>query len=180
MGDPRLQRRTYSRPTHPWKVERITQEAEVKKKYGLKNNKEIWKEKSSVGRFRQQARILLGSSGSQSEKEKNELIQKLNRLGIMKSTNPEDVLKLTVDDLLERRLQTLVYRKGLTRTIKEARQHIVHGHIAIGDRVVNVPGYIIPISEEDKIKFKEGFTPKEPEQKVDKVERGEEKGGEEI
>ena len=71
-------------------------------------------------------------------------------------------------------MQTLVYRKGLTRTIKEARQHIVHGHIAISDRAVNVPGYIVPISEEDRIKFKEGFTPKKPEEKVDKVERGEE------
>ena len=174
MGDPGRQRRKYSRPTHPWKAERITQEADIKKKYGLKNNKEIWIAKSAVGRFRQQARVLLGSTGHQAEKEKSDLIQKLNRLGIMKSTNLEDVLKLTIDDRLERRLQTLVYRKGLTRTIKEARQHIVHGHIAISDRAISVPGYIVPISEEDRINFKEGFTPKKPEEKVDKVERGEE------
>jgi len=151
MGDPRKQRRKYEKPQHPWKSERITQENELCKKYGLKNKREIWKAKSTVGRFRQQARKLLGSSGEEAEKERKELLDKLNRLGIIETKSMEDVLGLFVENLLERRVQTMVYRKGLANTIKQARQLVIHGHIFAGDNVVNVPGYIVPKDEEDKL-----------------------------
>ncbi|HDH41047.1 MAG TPA: 30S ribosomal protein S4 [Candidatus Altiarchaeales archaeon] len=153
MGDPRKQRRKYEKPQHPWKAERITQESELCKKYGLKNKREIWKAKSIIGRFRQQARKLLGSSGEEAEKGKKELLDKLNRLGIIESRSIEDVLGLSVEDLLERRMQTMVYRKGFANTIKQARQLVVHGHILIGDNIVNVPGYIVPKDEEDKLRI---------------------------
>ncbi|MCQ4335807.1 MAG: 30S ribosomal protein S4, partial [Sulfolobales archaeon] len=51
------------------------------------------------------------------------------------------------------RLQTIVFKKGLARTIHQARQLIVHGHIAIGGRRVTSPGYIVKKSEEDLIDF---------------------------
>ncbi|OYT42390.1 MAG: 30S ribosomal protein S4 [Candidatus Altiarchaeales archaeon ex4484_43] len=153
MGDPRKQRRKYEKPQHPWKAERITQEGELCKKYGLKNKREIWKAKSIIGRFRQQARKLLGSSGEEAEKGKKKLLDKLNRLGIMETRSIEDVLGLSVEDLLERRMQTMVYRKGFANTIKQARQIIAHGHILIGDNVVNVPGYIVSRDEEDKLRI---------------------------
>lgn len=60
---------------------------------------------------------------------------------------------LSVEDLLERRMQTMVYRKGFANTIKQARQLVVHGHILIGDNIVNVPGYIVPKDEEDKLRI---------------------------
>lgn len=157
MGDPKKQRRKYKRPQHLWKTERITEENELFKKYGLKNKKEIWRAKSAVGRFRQQARILLGSSGEEAEKEKKELITKLNKLGILQTKSVEDILALTVSDLLEHRLQTLVYRKGLANTIKQARQLVVHGHVLIGENIVNIPGYPVVRDEEEKIRIVEGI-----------------------
>lgn len=157
MGDPKKQRRKYKRPQHLWKTERITEENELFKKYGLKNKKEIWRAKSAVGRFRQQARILLGSSGEEAEKEKKELITKLNKLGILQTKSVEDILALTVDNLLERRLQTLVYRKGLANTIKQARQLVVHCHVLVEENIVNIPGYIVVRDEEEKIRIVEGI-----------------------
>ncbi|MBN2014904.1 MAG: 30S ribosomal protein S4 [Candidatus Altiarchaeota archaeon] len=171
MGDPRKQRRRYERPQHPWRSDRITEENELCKKYGLKNKKEIWKAKSRTGRFREQARKLLGSSGEEREKESKELLDKLNRLGILESPSIEDVLGLNVENLLERRLETRVYRGNLANTIKQARQLIVHGHIIVGDNVVSIPGYITPKDEEDKIKLNEKI-------KVVKLDEG--KQGEKV
>lgn len=155
MGDPRKQRRRYSRPKHPWKAERITGESELCKKYGLKNKSEVWRAKSTVGRFRQQARPLLGSSGEEVEKEKRELLDKLNKLGILETKSLDDVLALTVEDLLERRLQTLVHKKGIANTIRQARQLVVHGHVLVGNSIVNVPGYVVPKDKEENITISE-------------------------
>ena len=157
MGDPKKQRRKYDRPKHPWKADRILEESELCKKYGLKNKKEVWRTKSALLRFRQQARRLLGLSGEEIDKEKTELVDKLTRLGILTTGSVDDVLALTVDDLLGRRLQTIVYKKGLVNTIKEARQCIVHRHVLIGTHIVNVPSYTVSKIEENKICLCEGI-----------------------
>ncbi len=157
MGDPKKQRRKYKRPQHLWKTERITEESELFKKYGLKNKMEIWRAKSTVGRFRKQARVLLGSSGEEAEKEKNELVAKLNRLGVLKTKSVEDILALSVSDLLERRLQTMVYRKGLVSTIRQARQFIVHGHVIVGKNIIDAPRYHVLKTEEEQIGVREGM-----------------------
>ncbi|ODS36289.1 MAG: 30S ribosomal protein S4 [Candidatus Altiarchaeales archaeon WOR_SM1_86-2] len=155
MGDPRKQRRMYSRPKHPWTGERIGEENKLQNEYGLKNKSEIWKAKATVGRFRTRARELLGSDREDvySKKRERELMTKLNQMGLLDSDVLEDVLSLKVNDLLERRLQTMVYRKGLANTIKQARQFVTHGHVAVGDNVVNVPSYPVLTKEEDLIKL---------------------------
>lgn len=155
MGDPKKQRRRYSRPKHPWRLERITEESELCKKYGLKNKSEIWRVKFKLDRVRQQARSLLGSSGEEVEKEKKELLDKLNRLGVLETRSLDDILALSIEDLLERRLQTLIYRKGIVNTLKQARQFVVHGHVLVGDFVINVPGYIVPKDREENITLSE-------------------------
>jgi len=157
MGDPRKQRRKYDTPAHPWKAERITEEKEICRKYGLKNRKEIWRAKSKTRRFRQQARKLLASSGEEVMKEKKELLDKLKSMGILESPSLEDVLALKTDDLLGRRLQSLVYRKNLSNTIKEARQLVTHGHVLVGSRIINIPSYSVSKTEEDSIRLKEGI-----------------------
>ncbi|MFX0071637.1 MAG: 30S ribosomal protein S4, partial [Candidatus Hermodarchaeota archaeon] len=82
------------------------------------------------------------------------LIKKLQRLGILGSEAEfDDVLLLTVEDVLKRRLQTLVYDKGLATTIYEARQKIVHNHIQVGNKRINSPSYIVKKEEEDLISF---------------------------
>ncbi len=166
MGDPRKQRRKYEKPQHPWKAERITQENEICKKYGLKNKKEVWKAKSAMGQLRQQARKLLASTGKEAEKETRELLSRIKRLGISDTTSVEDVLNLTEENVLERRLQTMVFRKSLANSIKQARQFITHGHIIIGNHVVSVPGYIVLKDEEDRIQINEKIN------KVIKVDEG--------
>ena len=175
MGDPKKQRRKYERPRHPWKAERITQETEISEKYGLVNRKEIWKAKSKTDRFRKGARKFMGSLDDESEKKKTQLLARLNKIGLIDSHSLEDVLRLKTEDLLERRLQTVVYRKGLANTIKQARQFIVHGHVQVGDRVVNVPSYIIEKDSEDSLKLKKEInitkpTEKKKEEKKDSEE----------
>ncbi len=158
MGDPRFNRKTYATPKHPWEADRIKEEWELQKKYGLKNKREIWKAKSILRNFRAQARQLqakLRYGDPQAEKQQKQLFEKLIRLGILNEANAtlDAVLSLTVDDILSRRLQTIVYLKGLARTPKQARQFIVHGHIAIGERKVTIPGYLVRKEEEDLIEY---------------------------
>ncbi len=84
----------------------------------------------------------------------NELLARLKKQGILQETAVLDnVLDLTIEDILERRLQTIVFRKGLARTIYQARQLITHGHITIDFRRVTIPGYIVHKEEEAKIMY---------------------------
>ncbi|TRM73320.1 30S ribosomal protein S4, partial [Sulfolobus sp. A20-N-F8] len=84
-----------------------------------------------------------------------QLVGKLAKIGLLKGENStvDDILSLTEENLLERRLQTLVYKKGLANTVYQARQLIVHGHIAIGGKRVTSPGYIVSVDEEDLIDY---------------------------
>ncbi len=158
MGDPRFNRKTYDTPKHPWEAERIKEEWELKKKYGLKNKREIWKAKSLLRNFRAQARMLqakLRYGDEQAEKQQRQLFGKLTRLGILNEGNEtlDAVLSLGVEDILRRRLQTIVYMKGLARTPKQARQFIVHGHISINGKRVTIPGYLVRKEEEPLIEY---------------------------
>jgi small subunit ribosomal protein S4 len=84
----------------------------------------------------------------------NELLTRLKKLGILAETSALDnVLDLSIEDLLERRLQTIVFRKGLTRTIFQSRQLITHGHVNIGNRRVTVPSYIVSKDEEEQVMY---------------------------
>ena len=65
----------------------------------------------------------------------------------------DEILGLGVESILERRLQTIVYRKGLAKTIHQARQLIAHGHIAISGQKVRSPGYLVHRDEEDLIDY---------------------------
>ena len=158
MGDPKFNRKKYETPHHPWEADRIKEEWELRKKYGLKNKREIWKAQSILRNIRAQARNLqarLRYGDPQAEKQEKLLFDKLVRLGILAKENLslDDVLSLTIDDILRRRFQTIVYLKGFARTPKQARQFIVHGHIAIGDRKVTIPGYLIRKEEEELIDY---------------------------
>ncbi len=160
MGDPRFNRKKYETPKHPWEADRIKEEWELQKKYGLKNKREIWKAKSMLRNFRAQARYLqakLRYGDPQAEKQEKQLFSRLIRLGILNEDGAtlDAILSLTVEDVLRRRLQTVVYLKGLARTPKQARQFIVHGHIAINGRRVTVPGYLVRKDEEPTVEYYE-------------------------
>lgn len=153
MGDPKKQRRSYSKPRQLWQMERIEREKKLVKKYGLKNGKELWKVESLLRTFRRRARKLLTLKTEQAEIEKKQLLDRLSTLNISKkSAGIDDVLVMKIEDILERRLQTIVQRTGLANTPKQARQFIVHGLITIGGNRVTSPSYLVKRDEEKDIK----------------------------
>lgn len=153
MGDPRRIRKKYQKPRHPWRADRIEAEKKILREYGLKNKKEIWRVETILRNYRRQARNLLALRGEETEKKEKELLQSLIRLGLLKkNATLDDVLALKTRDLLDRRLQTVVYKKGLANTIKHARQLIVHGHVTVKGGKVTAPSYMVRVDEEDSIR----------------------------
>ncbi|HKZ63158.1 MAG TPA: 30S ribosomal protein S4 [Thermoplasmata archaeon] len=158
MGDPKFPRRKYDRPSHPWDGERIKAENELLNKYGLKNKKELWRAQSFLSHIRARARelqALVRYGNKQAEKERDELIARLGRLGLLpvEGATLDDVLALDVEAVLSRRLQTMVYVKGLSFNPRQARQFIVHGHLAVGGRAVRAPGRLVSRAEEASIVY---------------------------
>lgn len=154
LGDPKRPRKKYKTPRHPWRADVLKEELEIMGIYGLRNKRELWRAKTTVSHFRRIARSLLSQPPEVRKKRERELLDKLYRLGLLdEGAELDHVLDLRVEHLLERRLQTLVYRKGLAVSPYQARQLIVHGHIAIGGRKVYSPGYIVKRDEEDLITY---------------------------
>jgi len=154
VGDPRKPRKKWEGPGHPWIKENLQKEQILLGKYGLRNKRELWLARTIVRKFRHQARSLLALPPAEREIRERQLLSKLYKLGLLReNATLDEVLGLTEENLLERRLQTIVYKKGLARTIWQARQLIVHGHIAISGRRVTSPGYIVSREEEDLIDY---------------------------
>lgn len=154
MGDPKKHRKKYSTPIHPWQKERIEEEKKLMSTYGLKNKQEIWKMVSKLRGFSRQAKNLIARTTPQGQKEKQQLLAKLHSWNLLSSdADLDDVLGLTTKDIMERRIQTIVFRKGLATSLKQARQFIVHRHILIGEKKITIPSYIVKGNEEAKICF---------------------------
>ncbi|MEF8973703.1 MAG: 30S ribosomal protein S4 [Haloarcula sp.] len=145
----------YETPNHPFQGERIADEANLLGRYGLKNKEELWRAQSELRGYRREARKLLGSAGEH-ETEAAEFLARLKRYGILNEQDQlDDVLSLDVTDVLERRLQTVVYRKGYANTPEQARQFIVHGHIVLDGARVTRPGMTVETTVEDSVGFDE-------------------------
>jgi small subunit ribosomal protein S4 len=167
MGDPKFSKRKYHTPSHPWQSERIKEDNELIHKYGLKNKREVWKAKSMLTSYRQTARTLLArlrTGDEQAMREKDQLLARLNSLGILGAdAQLDDVLALNVENFLARRLQTVIYMKGLAYTQGQARQFIVHGHISVSGKKVTVPSYMIKRKEEEFIEYYDTSRLKDPD-----------------
>jgi small subunit ribosomal protein S4 len=155
MGDPKFPSKHYDTPSHPWQKVRIEEEGGLIHQYGLKNKREIWRANTKVREMRRQARKLTAnSSDEQAQKEKSLLLAKLNRLGMLEQNSGlEDVLTMTPENVLDRRLQTQVYLQGLASTVKQSRQLIIHGHISVEGAVNRVPGMHITKTQEKNISY---------------------------
>lgn len=154
MGDPKKQRKKYETTKFPWRIDVLQEELKVLGQYGLRNKRELWRHKTLLSRFRGIARSLLGMSSKERRKQEKQLLGRLNRLGILpQKAVLDDVLDLTLENVLERRLQTLVFRKGLAKSVYQARQFITHGHVAIEGRRVSSPSYLVMRDEEAKIAY---------------------------
>ena len=160
MGHPKFARPKTQTPTHPWKAARIEEEHALKEQFGLKKvggMREIWREKSALRRHRNQAMKLIGrvdSSEGHFAQEKTDLVGSLVRKGLLaEGSSIDDVLQISVEHMLARRLQSVVYYRGLAPSMRAARNMIVHGHIAIGEQRMTVPGYKILRQEEESLQY---------------------------
>lgn len=173
MGDPKKRRKKYSTPNHPWQKERLDTEEPLINAYGLKNKKELWKAQSALRSYRTQAKKLSSSTTEQAVIEQEHLLTRLRRLGMLKAeSRMDDVLTLTLHDILERRLQTIVYRKGLAKSMNQARQFITHEHVAIGNVKIKAPGHLVTIDEQAQLNFRPNSTladPEHPERSREKI-----------
>ncbi|WP_342304316.1 30S ribosomal protein S4 [Methanolobus sp. ZRKC5] len=159
MGYPGKSRKSYDTPQHPWQAARMATEVELLKKYGLRNKKELWKAVSILRKYRGDARRILAESAETEltghlKTESGQILARLRRYSILSAdANIDDILALEAETILERRLQTQVYRLGLARTPRQARQFITHGHIAIDGQKVTIPGMLISHTEEMNIDY---------------------------
>ena len=155
MGDPRKIRKKYQKPNHPWQKDRIVEELKLKKEYSLSNKKEIWKFDTLLKKYKDQAKKLIAMQGEQADKERKEMMDKLKSYGLISPDNEtyDTIFSLQLKDVLERMLSTILFKKGLARSTKQARQFIVHGHVMIGDKKLSSPTYLVPIKQESMINF---------------------------
>jgi small subunit ribosomal protein S4 len=152
MGDPRKPKKLFRRPRRIWTTDQLNAELYIVGSYGLRNKRELWRAQSEVARFRNQARALLALPAEVRQQKETQLLSFLNRLGLVnQSATLDDVLNLKIEDLLERRLQTIVMKKGETKSAQQARQMVAHGHVSLGNRIVNIPGYLVKREEEQQI-----------------------------
>lgn len=143
---------TYETPNEGWEEERINREHELTEEYGLENKREIYKAQSELRSLRRQARNIFAT---QDQTQKKELLQKVQKLGLIPNDGKlEDILTLNVEDILDRRLQTAVNRRGHSDTATQARQLVTHGHVYIGNQKVTAPGYTLTKKEEKQLEIK--------------------------
>jgi len=144
------QRKAYKTPTRSWNKQRIERERGIVKIYGLRKKKEIWKFETLLRKFRRLARQLAAQRDPEEEKI---LLTKMVKLGLLnEGATLDDVLGLNLEMFLDRRLQTVIFKKGLANSPNQARQFIVHGHVRIAGRKITYPSYIVPKGEETDIK----------------------------
>ncbi|MBU3906884.1 MAG: 30S ribosomal protein S4 [Nanoarchaeota archaeon] len=141
--------KTYSRPRRPFDKVRIIEEEKIKKEFGLKNKREIWKAEAKIGSIRERAKKLIPAG----QEEQHALFNRLKKMGFNVSSIG-DVLALDKGDYLKRRLQSVLVSKKMVSTSKTARQLITHKNVLVNGKIMNSPSYIVPLNLEDKISLK--------------------------
>ena len=154
MGDTKNFRRVWKKPKRPLNFDLKMDELKILGTFGLKTKRELWKARTELSRVRNQARSLLALRQDVREQKEPILMNSLSKVGYVQSdATLDDVLNLEINDLLGRRLQTIVQKKFYFKTPYQARQAVSHGHVLIGDQIVNIPSYLVKVDEEDKVKL---------------------------
>merc|ERR1712177_195280 len=137
---PRSYTKTYKVPRRPFESARLDSELKVVGEYGLRNKREVWRVQLTLSKIRRAARQLLTLDEKDPKRlfEGNALIRRLVRVGVLDESRMklDYVSALKVEDFLERRLQTCVYKLGLAKSIHHARVLIRQRHIRVGKQIV--------------------------------------------
>lgn len=154
MGDPRKPKKAFATPRHPWRKDQLEEELHMVGDYGLRNKKELRRHETDLSQIRGIARTLLGQEEAERAPLERQYLTSLARQGILPdSAIVDNILDLNVKDLMERRLQTVVFRTGLAKSIWQARQFVIHGHISVAGDIVTVPSYVVRRDQESRIAF---------------------------
>ncbi len=144
----------WRKPKRPLNYDLMMEELRTVGTYGLRTKRELWKARTELSRVRHQARSLLALRREVRERREPVLMSSLTRIGLVsEGATLDDVLNLQITDLLGRRLQTIAWKKLGFRSPYQARQAVVHGHIMLGDRIVDIPSYTVRTDEEETIRL---------------------------
>ena len=144
-----------------WNKERIDEEHKFKETYGLKTLRELWRAKSELRRIRGNARKVLSTNAT--EEVGRQIVARLARYNIVRQdAKADDLLLINVESLLDRRLQTIVFKRGLANTMNQSRQLITHGFVSIGGKRVTSPSYMVKADEESAISYYKPITLQKP------------------
>merc|ERR1712228_41822 len=149
--------KTYVTPRRPFEKSRLDQELKLIGEYGLRNKRELWIVKMFLAKIRKAARELLTLEEKDPRRlfEGNALLRRLVRIGVLDESRMklDYVLGLKVEDFLERRLQTQVFKLGLAKSIHHARVLIRQRHIRVRKQLVNVPSFLVRLDSQKHIDF---------------------------
>merc|ERR1711909_55640 len=152
-----VQSKRYSTPRRPFEKARLDQELKLIGEYGLRNKKEVWRVNYALAKIRKASRDLLTLEEKDPRRlfEGNALLRRLVRIGVLDESRMklDYVLSLKVEDFLERRLQTQVFKLGLAKSIHHARVLIRQRHIRVRRQVVNVPSFVVRLDSQKHIDF---------------------------
>ena len=150
-------RKVYATPRRPFEKARLDQELKLIGEYGLRNKREVWRVKYSLAKIRTAARTLLTLEEKDHRRlfEGNALLRRLVRIGVLDEAHMklDYVLGLKIEDFLERRLQTQVFKLGLAKSIHHARVLIKQRHIRVRKQMVDIPSFIVRLDSQKHIDF---------------------------